>query len=332
MRAAIIISVLWAMAFAIGCGNDGGGVAHPQADAVGVVGSAADLPQRPLPKELFGPWSEIRYWNEGTTTGPRFYSRATITAKSLSLTSGEDSKDSGEWTISGRYGVASGEGTAASPFRLRMLVERSDGEDRHPAPVPAGRLIDAQIYLDHGVLNVAVPGDSLTLKREGAAVIGEPPGPIEPAFTCAADGDCLNSCNHGAVNRAWYVERYPGDERCEDGCTSKGTEPAKCLDGLCVAFRLGQRAEDCTRRKAEVIPGPGPAHSCATDDDCSLSCMYGAVNRSWYSYSVTRDQECKDGCASKGMDAKCEQGRCLAFRRGEPSPGCSGRNVHNPKP
>jgi hypothetical protein len=155
----------------------------------------------------------------------------------------------------------------------------------------------------------------------------KPTGPIGPAHACAADGDCMNSCNHGAVSRDWYTEQYPGGERCEDGCTSKGTEPAKCIDGLCTAFRLGQRSDQCTRREAQVISGPGPAHSCNTDEDCGCSCTYGAVNSSWYSYSVDPAKECKDGCASKGMSARCEQGRCAAFRMGQPHAGCTGLNV-----
>jgi hypothetical protein len=159
-----------------------------------------------------------------------------------------------------------------------------------------------------------------------------PSGPIEPEFACTADGDCMNSCHHGAVNRAWYAEKYPGGERCEDGCTSKGTEPARCIDGLCVAFRLGKRSVGCTRLAADVIPGPGPAHSCATDDDCGMSCLYGAVNNNWYSYSVDRAVECKDGCASKGADARCEDGVCVGYLRGERSDGCTRRNIHNPRP
>jgi hypothetical protein len=168
---------------------------------------------------------------------------------------------------------------------------------------------------------------------EAPAEIASPPaGPIEPEFACQADGDCVNSCNHGAVSRAWYTAQYPGGERCEDGCTSKGTEPARCIDGLCVAFRLGRRSNECTRRRTEVIPGPGPAHSCATDTDCSISCMYGAVNRNWYSYSVEPGSECKDGCASKGASTKCEDGICVGYLRGERADHCTGRNIHHPRP
>jgi hypothetical protein len=77
---------------------------------------------------------------------------------------------------------------------------------------------------------------------------------------------------------------------------------------------------------AQPIPSP---HSCGAAEDCICSCKFGAVNRDWYSHSVDPKTECKDGCASKGMSARCEQGRCVAYFRGDPEPhtGCTGKNV-----
>jgi predicted small lipoprotein YifL len=77
---------------------------------------------------------------------------------------------------------------------------------------------------------------------------------------------------------------------------------------------------------AKPIP---PPHSCGDDADCICSCKFGAVNRDWYSHSVDPATECKDGCASKGMVARCEQGRCAAYFRGETEAhtGCTGKDV-----
>lgn len=85
------------------------------------------------------------------------------------------------------------------------------------------------------------------------AVSSPPPPPPQPSspdprFACAKNGDCVASCQHGAVARAWYEATYPGGEACEDGCTSKGTEPPRCEEGTCVAYRLGARDPSCTRR------------------------------------------------------------------------------------
>jgi len=329
MRSTTLLVTIVCVAVAA-CGTDG---KTTQTKPVTEAPTGAGLPERPLPAAIHGAWTETRYWSEGRTDGPAFYSKASVEANAISLTSGETSKDSGEWTIAGRCGVSAGEGTETSPYVVQLRVEQAVGGDLHPAPAEVGQTVEVKIHLAGGVLRIDVPGGSMKLSREGPQQIAtEPTGSIEPEFACAADGDCLNSCNHGAVNATWYAERYPGGERCEDGCTSKGTEPARCIDGLCVAFRLGQRSEECTRRAAEVIPGPGPAHACAADDDCSVSCAYGAVNREWYSYSVDPAGECKDGCASKGASAKCEDGTCVGYLRGERSEGCTHRNIHSSHP
>jgi hypothetical protein len=65
-------------------------------------------------------------------------------------------------------------------------------------------------------------------------------------------------------------------------------------------------------------------HSCTTDADCTLSCKHGAVNRAWYRSSLPGGEDCEDGCASKGMTAKCETGRCSAQKGGSLVPECTG--------
>ena len=158
----------------------------------------------------------------------------------------------------------------------------------------------------------------------------EPPSAAAAAaaaeHACANDADCTNSCLHGAVNRAWWERTYPGGEACEDGCTSKGTDPARCEAGSCVAYVSGARSDECTKRRRAPLPGPGPAHRCSSDDDCRTSCRYGAVNREWYSYGATN--ECKDGCASKGDSARCEGGACVAYAGAKRNDLCTRRSIH----
>lgn len=129
------------------------------------------------------------------------------------------------------------------------------------------------------------------------------------------------------MNRSWYARMFPGGEACEDGCTSKGTQAPRCEAGSCVAYAEGERDPLCTRRAVLHEPQrPGPAHRCQRDDECQLSCTFGAVNTAWYALAP-RD-ECRDGCASKGMSSRCEDGRCVASREGAPDPPCTERSIH----
>ncbi len=77
--------------------------------------------------------------------------------------------------------------------------------------------------------------------------------PANAKWACKVDGDCMNSCSQGAVSSTWYAGAAV--KECEDGCSSKGTEPARCIDGECVAFMRDfahpgkiVRSEDCTHR------------------------------------------------------------------------------------
>jgi len=72
------------------------------------------------------------------------------------------------------------------------------------------------------------------------------PGP-GPAHACAASGDCMLSCVHGAVNAKWYAASPRLRGECKDGCAAAGLE-ARCVQGSCATFR-GERIEaECTRR------------------------------------------------------------------------------------
>ncbi len=149
----------------------------------------------------------------------------------------------------------------------------------------------------------------------------------EGMFGCEQNRDCVGSCLHGAVNRAWYAASYPGGEACKDGCTSKGFEAPRCVDGICTAFRGGAPDPSCTRKVAEVVAGPGPAHACAVDSDCMASCLYGAVNAGWYAASPRLRGECKDGCAAAGLEVRCVQGSCATFRGETIETACTRRPI-----
>lgn len=151
------------------------------------------------------------------------------------------------------------------------------------------------------------------------------PGAID-RLACAADAECMASCRHGAVTRAWHSATYPGGEACEDGCTSKGTEPPRCEAGQCVARRAGARDPQCTAVDAEVIAGAGPAHRCGADEHCTLTCEYGAVNAEWFSWQTPT--ECGGGCTNPGHDPpRCVDGRCVAYRGGEVQSSCTERPI-----
>lgn len=73
-------------------------------------------------------------------------------------------------------------------------------------------------------------------------------------WDCATDADCINSCEHGAVNRVWYDTTRPPE--CEDGCANQLAEAPRCIDQGCVAFHSDPqdsskitRWEYCTRKK-----------------------------------------------------------------------------------
>lgn len=156
----------------------------------------------------------------------------------------------------------------------------------------------------------------------GSDVVAGPP----ERLACAADGECLASCRHGAVNRAWHLAAYPGGEACEDGCTAKGTEAPRCEQGRCVAYRGGAPDAKCTALDVPTLDGPGPAHRCGADGECTLHCEHGAVNQQWLSWQ--RPSECGDGCTSPGHEPpRCEGGRCVAYRGGKPHAACTGRAV-----
>jgi len=158
-----------------------------------------------------------------------------------------------------------------------------------------------------------------------SAAVTAAPKPTGP-HACAKDDDCVNSCRHGAVNKSWWESSYPGGEACEDGCTAKGTDPAKCEQGQCVAFYMGRRFAACTNKNESVLPDPGPAHRCQEDKDCRMSCRYGAVNAEWYTQGPKN--ECKDGCA-QARRARCDSGTCVAVMGDKVDENCTKRSIYS---
>lgn len=135
----------------------------------------------------------------------------------------------------------------------------------------------------------------------------------------------MNSCRHGAVAKRWWDAQYAGGEACDDGCASMGSDPPRCEERTCVAYHLGKRSDECTRKSEPVMPGPGPAHRCMKDADCKMSCRYGAVSAAWYAYGARG--ECKDGC-DEGRAARCEDGSCAAYVGSRKDPECTRRSIH----
>ena len=64
-------------------------------------------------------------------------------------------------------------------------------------------------------------------------------------------------------------------------------------------------------------------YECTTDEECVSTCAYGAIHRYWLPYLQSA---CQDGCASKGMQARCVEKRCTSFgHRGKRDNYCSTR-------
>jgi hypothetical protein len=155
------------------------------------------------------------------------------------------------------------------------------------------------------------------------------PTPPDDRIACQHDDDCLASCRHGAVSKAWHIAAYPGEEACEDGCANKGTESPRCEAGSCVAYRDGDRHPVCTRVDRAVLAGPGPAHRCTVDADCMQTCAHGAINREWFSWHDF-GPDCRDGCTRKGTDPpRCEEGQCVAYHLGTRDDLCTARSVRD---
>ena len=66
-------------------------------------------------------------------------------------------------------------------------------------------------------------------------------------YSCQEDSDCTTTCAHGALNKEWFQQNLPVIGDCLDGC-QMGADAPRCIDGVCVSFRDGQRDEACTQK------------------------------------------------------------------------------------
>jgi len=163
MRSSLMLVCLVSL-FEMACGTDGG-AAEPR----GEIAAPQVIPARPLPGAARGGWSMTRFWSEGRTDGPSFWSKALIDEERITLQDGERSKDSGGWTVSGRYEFVGGAGTEEDPFLARMAVDQARGDDFHPAPATAGETVGLRIVLAGDRIRIQLPRGSIEGTREGGA-------------------------------------------------------------------------------------------------------------------------------------------------------------------
>jgi hypothetical protein len=87
--------------------------------------------------------------------------------------------------------------------------------------------------------------------------------------------------------------------------------------------RIGALATSTEAASAPAAPGQV---DCVVDADCTTSCAHGAVSKAWYLGDRVSHDGCEDGCASKGMSARCLNAKCTEFdARGRLVPECTQR-------
>jgi hypothetical protein len=163
--------------------------------------------------------------------------------------------------------------------------------------------------------------------------------------SCKHDSDCVNTCGWGSVN--WLTEKLLMDT-CDDGCASSDMT-SKCIENSCKTFyENGREANSCNNLKfpaqacvdqviyddinrcgnEALLIRTFDRFECETDDDCSTSCTYGAINSTW---GEKLYPDCSDGCAGKGLTAGCKGNRCVTYDQKSKAivPGCT--NVVAPR-
>jgi hypothetical protein len=68
-------------------------------------------------------------------------------------------------------------------------------------------------------------------------------------------------------------------------------------------------AAPVARPDAASAPVAVDRYACALDRDCVTTCGLGAVSAAWLRTAAVTD-DCKDGCSSKGLRARCRAGAC----------------------
>ena len=118
------------------------------------------------------------------------------------------------------------------------------------------------------------------------------------------------------------------------GCSRHDPNPARTVDSPVLHARpsLLERPPPpvAAAPSAAIVAedradaGASRRQGCQRDADCLLSCRHGAVNASWYHAALPSGEPCEDGCASKGLTASCDAGRCVAKKNGALVPECTG--------
>ena len=126
-----------------------------------------DVSTEPLPEPFRQSWCMKRLWSPPHQT-PHIWGHALFGEKTFAVSQGEQSKDSGHWSIKGTYGVTGGSGTKEDPYLLSMKVEKGGGTDTHGYPANAGPAqdgdeIEGKVWLEDETLGIQLPGASLRL-------------------------------------------------------------------------------------------------------------------------------------------------------------------------
>ena len=138
-------------------------------EGTGKEDEATPDPRVPLPEEARGAWCFKKLWSPPHES-PHFWGSASFDEEEFSVSQGEESKDSGSWSVRGSYTVTGGSGTDDDPFVLSMTVIEGGGSDTHgyPAdagPGQAGDVIEGKVWLGDGTLTLQVPGETMSLAR-----------------------------------------------------------------------------------------------------------------------------------------------------------------------
>ena len=156
---------------------------------------------------------------------------------------------SGRWHLSFALGL--------SLAVLLGCAPKQAASEKTPKPADTATAAEAPLQpAAGGPALAATPVDAAPSPALAVEEVAPPPNPAAPSrWGCVADGDCLTSCHFGAVSAAWYAAQVDFVE-CEGGCTNQLAEPARCIDGECVAFQHDpsdetkiERSDHCTKKR-----------------------------------------------------------------------------------
>ena len=143
---------------------------------------------------------------------------------------------------------------------------------------------------------------------------GEIPPPLPPGSARKLSLACKDTSHAITTFRQGKKTRKLDDPHCQ------GASPLTALEKL-VNDVAGSQAFIALPPAAK----PAAKLACSEDRDCTMSCQEGAVSGDWYRAWVATHPECKDGCAGKGMSARCVKGGCVAFHSGSRDDSCTAR-------